>query len=48
MFGQVLNVLDNDLGGLFGQLNNLHGGGIALPSEVFTKGIQIAILLQMF
>ena len=45
MFGQVLNILDNDLGGLFRQLNNLQGGGIALPSEVFTKGIQIANLI---
>ena len=45
MFGQVLNVLDNDLGGLFDQLNNLQGGGIGQPSDVFTKGIQIANLI---
>ena len=45
MFGELLNVLDNDLGGLFNQINDLNGGGIALPSEIFSKGIQIANII---
>ena len=45
MFGELLNVLDNDLGGLFNQINDLNGGGIALPSEIFSKGIQVANLI---
>ena len=45
MFGELLNVLDNDLGGLFNQINDLNGGGIALPSEIFSKGIQVANII---
>jgi len=45
MFGELLNVLDNDLGGLFNQINNLNGGGIGAPSEIFSKGIQVANII---
>ena len=45
MFGQINNVLDTSLGGLFDQLNNIQGGGIALPSETFSKAIKFANII---
>ena len=45
MFGQINNVLDTSLGGLFQQLNNIQGGGIALPSETFSKAIKFANII---
>ena len=45
MFGQINNVLDTSLGGLFEQLNNIQGGGIALPSETFSKAIKFANII---
>ena len=45
MFGQINNVLDTALGGLFDQLNNIQGGGIALPSETFSKAIKFANII---
>ena len=48
MFGQINNLIDSSLGGMFDQLNNIQGGGIALPSETFSKAINLQIFLQMF
>ena len=45
MFGQINNLIDSSLGGLFDQLNNIQGGGIALPSETFSKAIKFANIL---
>jgi hypothetical protein len=45
MFGQINNLLDSSLGGMFDQLNNIQGGGIALPSETFSKAIRFANIL---
>ena len=45
MFGQINNLMDSSLGGLFDQLNNIQGGGIALPSETFSKAIRFANVL---
>ena len=45
MFGQINNLIDSSLGGLFDQLNNIQGGGIALPSETFSKAIRFANIL---
>jgi len=38
-------LIDSSLGGMFGQLNNIQGGGIALPSETFTKAIKFANII---
>ena len=48
MFGQVNNIIDSQLGDTFGQLNNIQGGGIGLPSETFSKAIKLQTSLQMF
>ena len=40
MFGQINNILDTGLGSIFNQLNSIQGGGIALPSETFSKAIK--------
>lgn len=45
MFGQLNNIIDTNLGGLFTQLNNIQGGGIALPSETFSKAIKFANII---
>ena len=45
MFGQINNILDTSLGSMFEQLNNIQGGGIALPSETFSKAIRFANIL---
>jgi len=45
MFGQINGVLDNSLGSIYEQLNNINGGGIALPSETFTKAIKFANII---
>ena len=45
MFGQINNILDTSLGGMFEQLNNIQGGGIALPSETFSKAIKFANII---
>jgi len=45
MFGQINNILDTSLGSVFEQLNNIQGGGIALPSETFTKAIRYANII---
>jgi len=45
MFGQINNILDTSLGNMFEQLNNIQGGGIALPSETFSKAIRFANIL---
>ena len=45
MFGQINNILDTSLGSMFEQLNNIQGGGIALPSETFTKAIKFANII---
>ena len=45
MFGQINNLIDSSLGGMFDQLNNIQGGGIALPSETFSKAIKFANIL---
>ena len=45
MFGQINNLLDSSLGGMFDQLNNIQGGGIALPSDTFSKAIRFANIL---
>ena len=45
MFGQINNILDTQLGGLFDQLNNIQGGGIALPSKTFSKAIKFANII---
>ena len=45
MFGQMNNILDTSLGSMFEQLNNIQGGGIALPSETFTKAIKFANII---
>ena len=45
MFGQINNILDNSLGSMFEQLNNIQGGGIALPSETFSKAIKFANII---
>ena len=45
MFGQINNLIDSSLGGMFDQLNNIQGGGIALPSETFSKAIRFANIL---
>ena len=45
MFGQLNNIIDTNLGGLFTQLNNIQGGGIALPSETFSKAIKLANII---
>ena len=45
MFGQLNNIIDTNLGGLFTQLNNIQGGGIALPSEIFSKAIKFANII---
>ena len=42
MFGQINNIIDTSLGSMFGQLNNIQGGGIALPSKTFSKAIKFA------
>ena len=45
MFGQINNILDTGLGDMFSQLNAIQGGGIALPSETFTKAIRFANII---
>ena len=45
MFGQLNNIIDTNLGSLFTQLNNIQGGGIALPSETFSKAIKFANII---
>ena len=45
MFGQINNLIDSSLGGMFDQLNNIQGGGIALPSKTFSKAIKFANIL---
>ena len=45
MFGQLNNIIDTNLGSLFTQLNNIQGGGIALPSETFSKAIKLANII---
>ena len=45
MFGQINNLIDSSLGGMFEQLSNIQGGGIALPSETFSKAIRFANIL---
>ena len=45
MFGQINNLIDSSLGDMFDQLNNVQGGGIALPSETFSKAIKFANIL---
>ena len=45
MFGQINNILDTSLGSMFEQLNNIQGGGIALPSETFSKAIRFANII---
>ena len=45
MFGQINNILDTSLGSMFEQLNNIQGGGIALPSETFSKAIKFANII---
>ena len=45
MFGQINGIIDNTLGPLFNQLNNIQGGGIALPSETFSKAIKYANII---
>jgi len=45
MFGQINNLIDSSLGGMFDQLNNIQGGGIVLPSETFSKAIKFANIL---
>ena len=45
MFGQINNILDTSLGSMFDQLNNIQGGGIALPSETFSKAIRLANII---
>lgn len=45
MFGQINGILDNSLGSIYEQLNNINGGGIALPSETFTKAIKFANII---
>ena len=45
MFGQINNLIDSSLGGMFDQLNNIQGGGIALPSETFSKAIKFANII---
>ncbi len=45
MFGQINNIMDTSLGSMFDQLNNIQGGGIALPSETFSKAIKFANIL---
>ena len=45
MFGQINNILDTSLGSMFEQLNNIQGGGIALPSETFSKAIRLANII---
>ena len=45
MFGQMNNILDTSLGSMFEQLNNIQGGGIALPSATFTKAIKFANII---
>ncbi len=45
MFGQINNILDTSLGSMFDQLNNIQGGGIALPSETFSKAIRFANII---
>ena len=37
MFGQINNILDTIWESMFDQLNNIQGGGIALPSSTFSK-----------
>ena len=45
MFGQINNLIDTSLGGMFDQLNSIQGGGIALPSATFSKAIKFANIL---
>ena len=45
MFGQINNLIDSSLGSMFDQLNNIQGGGIALPSETFSKAIKFANII---
>ena len=45
MFGQINNIMDTSLGSMFDQLTNIQGGGIALPSETFSKAIKFANIL---
>ena len=45
MFGQINNIIDNDLGGMFSQLNNIQGGGIGAPSDTFSKAIKYANII---
>ena len=45
MFGQINGISDNSLGSIYEQLNNINGGGIALPSETFTKAIKFANII---
>ena len=45
MFGQINGIIDNELGGMFSQLNNIQGGGIGLPSETFSKAIKYANII---
>ena len=45
MFGQINNILDTNLGNIFSQLNNIQGGGIALPSATFSKAIKFANII---
>ena len=45
MFGQMNSILDTSLGSMFEQLNNIQGGGIALPSATFTKAIKFANII---
>ena len=45
MFGQINGIIDNELGGMFSQLNNIQGGGIGLPSDTFSKAIKYANII---
>ena len=45
MFGQINNIIDSNLGNTFSQLNNIQGGGIALPSKTFSKAIKFANII---
>ena len=45
MFGQINNILDTSLGGIFDQLNSIQGGGINPPSKTFSKAIQFADII---
>ena len=44
MFGQINGIIDNELGGMFSQLNNI-SGDIGAPSETFSKAIKYANII---